>query len=170
MYHLPCHSMGKQSCPSACKSMMNFWICECKICYSRCHVFPSVVSWETTWNTLIYLCNPSVSQVPGLAVEIGMSPVRNGWSETGTAWPLGATSYRGQVSRTASMAVMWQWQVVKRANIKSEWGEGEEKSLVISQEIFKRVALDRMDYTHEVFLRMVESRLLTVYSCTEHSV
>lgn len=36
-------------------------------------------------NTLVYLCNPKVSQVPGLAVKISMSPVKNGWSETRTA-------------------------------------------------------------------------------------
>lgn len=133
----PLRAKGNNLAHLLVKAWWIFWICECKICCSRCHVFPSVVSWEPTRNTLIYLCNPSVSQVPGLAVEISMSPVRNGWSETGTERPLGAKSYRGQVSRTASVAVMWQWQVVKRANMKAGLGGREkEKNLVIPDEIF----------------------------------
>lgn len=66
----------------------------------------AVVSLETTRNTLIYLCNPRVSQVPRLAVRIRLLPVTNGWSETKTAWALGTESHRGRVPRTVSVAVM----------------------------------------------------------------
>lgn len=68
---MPSGKGGGGTCPSVCTSMMeSFEYANGGLAISDVmFLSPSVVSQETTWNTLVYLCNPSVSQVPGLVLK-----------------------------------------------------------------------------------------------------